>query len=1240
MFMTRIIVCDRTDTYLCEIDPAQIMDIDHEDAVGGVHSLTITTTQVLDKTNRLLLRDDMGIWHEYVVLGIVGTHGAGSDVVNEYYCVWSLQYDLSATFINNMYGCGIVPGHASVPQTAHHALEVALEGTSRWTIGTVTALTMAAASFYRRSGWEGLQTVIERWGGELQATIGVRDVGGGIVISRAVDLLEHIGKVEATRRFDFGHDVTSIKRTVSDDVWPCRIVPLGKSVETEAGGYTRRPDISSVNDGTIWLQDADAVPYTRIPDGKGGWEYPTLIVKNDTYEAPADLKEWATEHITDYTRPKVTYEADLAQFVKAGLNPHGVALGDEVVVVDRTFGDNGLRINARVVKISGSMLDPSKTKLTIGNAMESIAGQLAELSNQLNQLEETVSGASDYQATAEYLSNLLDRINEEVNATGGYVYITKGQGQRTYDVAVSNPLVGSEASQVVEIKGGNIRIANSRTSSGDWDWKTVLQSGHILASLITAANIVSGYIGSANSGNFWNLDTGEFRLAATATIGGRTVSQLLSDVDATITAVDVQYAQNQSNTTPPAESSSSWSTVAPTWRAGYYIWQRTATTNENGTTYSEPTCISGREGTDGASLTVTRVEYGTSANPSTEPTTWQLTMPDVPKGQWLWVRVTYSDNTQALTRTYMGTDGQDGRSVAIQSVTKSGKRTTVVLLNSDGQTETLTIDDGDDGDAGTAGANGYVHTAWANSADGSTDFSTSVSANKKYLGVYSDNTQADSTHYQDYSWSLIKGEKGDTGEDGEDGVGIVSIVEQFYLSTSSTTQTGGSWSVVQPTWERGKYIWTRSEITWDTTPTTTTTTTPVLAQAINSANETADSASTAVSNLSTQEAIFNLLTNNGALQGLYMQNGQLYVNASYILAGYISANLIKGGTLVMGGANNTNGIIQVLDASGNVVCLLNKDGASITGELIMRMGGFASAAKTYGLLGEMVWTGWILGSQTPSGRTLHGLHLYTTGETRNNELLIAPVSETSYSSGQQYGLASILSKGKLVISACAGEVDDNPQIAFGQYYDTAIVLSSGVSSGYKHRAQLHDTNGFRVSCTNDMFYVKASNASGTSGTVYARGTLTVSGFKSRVVETPDYGNRLLYCYEAAKPMFGDVGGGVIGEDGTCYVEIDDILSETVRTDVAYHVFLQKYGAGDLWVSERKPSYFVVEGTAGLEFGWEIKAVQAGYEHTRTESFEDYSWEGDESFYGINVDQAYNGDLAYVDEIESLYEGEF
>ena len=46
------------------------------------------------------------------------------------------------------------------------------------------------------------------------------------------------------------------------------------------------------------------------------------------------------------------------------------------------------------------------------------------------------------------------------------------------------------------------------------------------------------------------------------------------------------------------------------------------------------------------------------------------------------------------------------------------------------------------------------------------------------------------------------------------GKGIVSIEEQYYKSTSSTTTTGGSWQGTPPTWESGRYIWTRSKITY------------------------------------------------------------------------------------------------------------------------------------------------------------------------------------------------------------------------------------------------------------------------------------------------------------------------------------------------------------------------------------------------------------------------------------------
>ena len=80
--------------------------------------------------------------------------------------------------------------------------------------------------------------------------------------------------------------------------------------------------------------------------------------------------------------------------------------------------------------------------------------------------------------------------------------------------------------------------------------------------------------------------------------------------------------------------------------------------------------------------------------------------------------------------------------------------------------------DGAQGIAGPKGTDGqtpYFHTAWANNATGSSGFSTTVSANKLYIGTYTDFTQADSNTPSLYSWTLIKGEKGDTGSTGARG---------------------------------------------------------------------------------------------------------------------------------------------------------------------------------------------------------------------------------------------------------------------------------------------------------------------------------------------------------------------------------------------------------------------------------------------------------------------------------------
>ena len=79
---------------------------------------------------------------------------------------------------------------------------------------------------------------------------------------------------------------------------------------------------------------------------------------------------------------------------------------------------------------------------------------------------------------------------------------------------------------------------------------------------------------------------------------------------------------------------------------------------------------------------------------------------------------------------------------------------------------------GEDGQQGVPGARGsdgktsYLHTAYANSATGDRDFSTTNSTGKEYIGTYTDFEINDSNDYRRYKWVKIKGENGRNGTDG------------------------------------------------------------------------------------------------------------------------------------------------------------------------------------------------------------------------------------------------------------------------------------------------------------------------------------------------------------------------------------------------------------------------------------------------------------------------------------------
>ena len=251
--------------------------------------------------------------------------------------------------------------------------------------------------------------------------------------------------------------------------------------------------------------------------------------------------------------------------------------------------------------------------------------------------------------------------------------------------------------------------------------------------------------------------------------------------------------------------------------------------------------------------------------------------------------------------------------------------------------------DGEDGIPGTNGADGktyYLHIAYANSSDGKTDFSTSNSTNKSYIGQYTDATQSDSTDPTKYSWTKIKGETGAAGRtyfielssgaakrgaDGSISPSSVTAYAYYRDGTSSTrTAYSGRWKIQTST---DGNTWSDA---WTSTSNSTSATRTLaktdkynfvrfVLYASGGTTNMLDMQTlvilTDVSAL-TQEEIVNILSNNGTWKGLYYINNQLY----------ISFNAAKGGTLVLGGQNDGNGLMKIYDSSGSLILTVGKNG--------------------------------------------------------------------------------------------------------------------------------------------------------------------------------------------------------------------------------------------------------------------------------------------------------------------------
>lgn len=481
-------------------------------ATDGTDTLDVTTIGEINKDERIVFKDSMGRWAEYLCQSTQTARAAGMPVTVAY-CTGSIA-ELSRTYIEDK---------RNRNANAKACLAKALEGT-RWAVGTVETGTItgtADLSFYHCTVLEAVQKTADTYGLEAQTEY-QPDPTGNQIGQRIIHLVEHRGSTSTTKRFEYGKDLTQIKRDIDSGDVITRLYGWGKGIEQTndqgeaTGGYSRKISFADVNHGKPYVQDDQALANWGIVGADGTKHHSEASVDFPDCEDPKELLNLTKAALKTRTTPVVSYTADVTALGQAGYDPEGTDVGDSVQIIDTSFA-TPLRLEGRILQIeedlAGSLAD---TKITLGNIRQSYTQRLAAQQQALDKLVSN-SGAWNSAAggTGPYMKDLIDRINQIMNATGGYTYLKPGQGIYVYDKPEDqNP------TQCIHIGGGYWRIADHKKPNGDWDFRALANGKGIFAD-----TVFTGRLSDAAGLNYWDMDTGDFSLSARSTIGGKTVQQ-------------------------------------------------------------------------------------------------------------------------------------------------------------------------------------------------------------------------------------------------------------------------------------------------------------------------------------------------------------------------------------------------------------------------------------------------------------------------------------------------------------------------------------------------------------------------------------------------------------------------------------------------------------------------------------------------------------------------------------------
>ena len=288
---------------------------------------------------------------------------------------------------------------------------------------------------------------------------------------------------------------------------------------------------------------------------------------------------------------------------------------------------------------------------------------------------------------------------------------------------------------------------------------------------------------------------------------------------------------------------------------------------------------------DGRGVASTTVKYQASTSGTTVPTgTWVTTIPTVAAGSYLWTKTTtnYTSGTPTIGYSVarMGVNGAKG-------------------------------DKGDTGPQGPQGIQGLKGDKGATGAQGP----QGIQGPQGVQGVKG-----------------ATGAQGPTGPTGATGTGVASMTQQYYMSDSKTTQSGGSWVESMPTWSNGKYLWTRYKVTYKN-PASTVYTTPVCDSSWEAVNEETVKRQSAIETKANEitSKVSETYVSNSAFEHYQKDVTSQFTQTKDDFTWTIGQNIKSAKTEIGGQINGINGTLKGLtDTTDEIKSYMSFDKDALT----------------------------------------------------------------------------------------------------------------------------------------------------------------------------------------------------------------------------------------------------------------------------------------------------------------------